>query len=879
MHTAMIIAQTIGRSLKMIMTKLKNGNLFVRISVLVSGILFFFIPLQLSQGRDTSSSNPTYDIAIGHVDRFIINGKNFTAEGWGVSTDALKTIDSIIILIGGKTVYNGKFEKFDRPDVVTAMSQSSYLNSGWRINGTFPNTIILEKHSLAVQLKMNTGELVELPITKQNQTVKKKINAHRVEIYLLSFSVICVLITFCFAERLVNAARCKWQIIIQPWEFPCYAMILLFICLVASGITGSSLNFGLRQVPFIQTNGSLLWGNYQPIRSDEWLVATPLALAQKNHSPAFPIINKNLGENGQNMLVVSGVPVWHISALSKPATWGFFVFPLRHALSWYWWFPLFGCFFALWSFFDLICPNNWRTGFMISLLFCTSAYVTAWSYGPAYTVFFPCIATYSSISILREQQKVSTLILWSILFGISGAGFVLILYPPWQISLGYLFLSLAAGIILRDKLYQKLNLLKVISISLGIGIAGIILWQWWTDAQSAIHIMVNTVYPGQRTLITGGTYSIVGMLRGFTNLITLYCLGCSYSNPSEIASFYYMIPGIIILFYTRKKQGEINSVHFILSAFILLELIFLFIGFPKKIAEISLWGRVPETRADLSLGLAHLILIGMLLSSRISSRKVQNFFKPGILGSFSITPIDKLSSIRITRKSLTHGIAAFLWGVLILYVVVNMIKLSPWNSKYVVLAIVFIYTVTSSWSLASGKRNIFLLVNLLFSLITICKFNPIAIAPSVITKTINLPSSSKVVTLGDSITAMMLLATGQKVYNGIFHYPQRSFWERFDSDRSKSDIYNRYQHLVIRSNEIPDPYFNITNPGTDTVVLSVSPEHFDFRTIGADILLAPTNLSKKLSLNKSLKFTEQLTEKSAKWSKFKIDELPGSIVK
>lgn len=62
------------------------------------------------------------------------------------------------------------------------------------------------------------------------------------------------------------------------------------------------------------------------------------------------------------MLVVgmTGVPVAHISAVAKPATWGFFLFDLRQALAWYWWFPFFWLpdrsvvgFFAL---FDL----NWK---------------------------------------------------------------------------------------------------------------------------------------------------------------------------------------------------------------------------------------------------------------------------------------------------------------------------------------------------------------------------------------------------------------------------------------------------------------------------------------------------------------------------------------
>ena len=251
-----------------------------------------------------------------------------------------------------------------------------------------------------------------------------------------------------------------------------------------------------------------IWGKDQPVRSDEWLVLTPLAIAQYNHRPKFPVVNQNLGEDGQNMLIVGmvGVPVAHISSIAKPAIWGFFLFDLKRALSWYWCFPIFACLFALWGVVALLLPEDWRSSFLIALWFSLSPYVAAWSHWPAYTVFFPSLALLSAIAILKSHSKY-LLPVWSCILGMSLAGFILVLYPPWQISLAYLFLALAMGIVVRDKLYRNFNKTKWAFYGIAIVIAGLILWKWWSDAHQAIRFMLATVYPGQRSAEVGERYT------------------------------------------------------------------------------------------------------------------------------------------------------------------------------------------------------------------------------------------------------------------------------------------------------------------------------------------------------------------------------------
>src|SRR5262249_49394671 len=123
-----------------------------------------------------------------------------------------------------------------------------------------------------------------------------------------------------------------------------FALWVLFLVLVAAGIHGSSIAFAIQEwspgshysgylLPRIADKlgglnvgalGNLALSTPRIDRSDEWIKNTPPALGQFNHDPKFPVVNTNIGD-GQNMLAwMPNTPVWHLTALARPATWGYF---------------------------------------------------------------------------------------------------------------------------------------------------------------------------------------------------------------------------------------------------------------------------------------------------------------------------------------------------------------------------------------------------------------------------------------------------------------------------------------------------------------------------------------------------------------------------
>ena len=100
-----------------------------------------------------------------------------------------------------------------------------------------------------------------------------------------------------------------------------------------------------------------LMSDAKAARWDELVIATPMSLSQFAHTPRFPVVNTNIG-NGQNMLLSYHAPVWHITTLARPATWGYFLLGPQRGLAWYWWFRVFACFTVLYLLLEIVLEGN-----------------------------------------------------------------------------------------------------------------------------------------------------------------------------------------------------------------------------------------------------------------------------------------------------------------------------------------------------------------------------------------------------------------------------------------------------------------------------------------------------------------------------------------
>ncbi|RMQ49168.1 hypothetical protein ALQ04_00271 [Pseudomonas cichorii] len=657
----------------------------------------------------------------------------------------------------------------------------------------------------------------------------------------LSALVICFIRT----DLLRRSIKARLKIDLQePLLFSC-CVLLVFMLFTTLGLSGSSLNLGLRQSPFIEADMTRVWGSEQAIRSDEWLVLTPMAIAQYQHVPRYPVVNDRLGLDGQNMLVagMTGLPVAHLSALARPATWGFFVFDLKRALAWYWWFPLFGCFLALAHVLHALAPGRWRQGFLFSLLFVSAPYVVAWSFWPAYAVFFPCIALLCLLKIL-QPRKSWLLVPLGILAGVAVAGFFLLLYPPWQVTVGYLFIALIVGVAIRDRLYRNITLESVLALLLALLVAGLLAGSWWLSAREAIEAMMHTVYPGQRNIEVGGDIAWHILLKGYTNIMTLQYAEPRLNNQSEAASFYYFFLPLAVLFIRRARQRSLTALEIAVAVMIGFILLYMLMGVGRTLSHYSLWSYVTSKRADLALGLACLVLTHLL-----------------------IRPL-RIPSFARSHNTIVMGSIALLWAVLV-YVAIRAFgePLPTGLSMPIILALTFM-AIACSYFLLVGRPYAFLGLNLGLTLATTLSFHSLSIAPQYL-KSPSVQSDAPVLVLGSQIPAMFLLASGNQVVNGVFYYPQASVWRRLDPEGREVMLYNRYQHLLFLGQPSVEE-LQITVPQADVVKVLVNLQHLDFNRTGAARIMAPESDSALLRQNPSLSIEH--AEKG--WAWFRVKPLP-----
>ena len=647
-----------------------------------------------------------------------------------------------------------------------------------------------------------------------------------------------------YAERLSRLFFDNWRIRISPSLVALSVLLCSFFGLVTLGLSGSSIKTTIDNSTFIRHDLVSLIGKSRGIRGDEASVNTPMAIGQYNHTPRFPVVNTHLGPEGQNMLVIgfSGMPVKHVTAFSKPATWGFFSLGLRQALAWYWWFPVFGCLLSLWGVLNLLFPGRWRLMLALSTAFTFSPYVVAWSFWPAYAVFFPSVALLIMLYSFQHDSFLRLLPL-SVFLGIVLAGFVLVLYPPWQVPLGYLFLFVFIGVVIRDRLYARFTLRHSLMIAIALVTTGLILYSWWHDAHLAVNAMLQTVYPGQRLMVTGGDVERFSLVKGVSNIITLH-KSFHYLNASEMASFVYVIiPLLIFVSAGLFSTGKSNPLTVCLLLFVMMVIIYQYVGIPAMLAKQSMWGRSTSSRADIALGLAQIFLIAAALSGQ--ERSVRERF-----------PF-------LSRRLFLYAIP-LLWTLFLLFLFSRLtLRLEGFhgNIRMVVWIVVTIYilmTGLASHYLLTGKSRAFVITYCLLTFSISLPFNPLIRTPDIVAVKPGFPyvkaSDGRVLVMDNSSSnAMMLMAAGISVVNGVHYYPQRVLWHQLDPSGSRDALYNRYQHLCFDDVPMSDPTASrIENPVGDVVRVSVDGSGFDFRSLPAGSVLVMDSTAPSLARNASL---------------------------
>lgn len=803
--------------------------------------------LHLAPAQAATADAAAQSVDRAFLDQVMVDQAAHTVRltGWAVSRSGKVGNPTLDVRVGGRTIYSGPGQTQPRPDVAKQTGHEEWLDSGWTVSVPLTSGINPGDKSLLVTVRFgDEAPIVSHPSAPQNASINIPAERPRVRVRVaLLIAALLPLCGFLFAPSLTRLfAKVTGRRVLQPVP-TAVGCVLSFVILVAMGVSGSSLSEVQAPLPIAGLETTVIANSARNIRSDEWLVLSTMAIGQARHSPAFPIVNKNLGPNGQNMLVVgmTAVPVWRISALARPATWGYFFLPLPQAFAWHWWLPIFGCVLGLWACFCVLFPGNWRVCLALSGCFVASPYVVAWSYWPAYVTMFATIAFASLIALLKAQRGWKMLG-YALLVGISTSGFILTLYPAWQVPIGYLFLLLLGTVLYRDRHELRFSAANLACVAIGLVIAGAAVVSWWLDAHGAVAAMMATLYPGQRSAELGGGIDSWYFARGVTNFTTLYADLSGVSNSSEVASFLYLtLPTLVGAVLSRAYSGKSKQVFYALVAFLVFASLYQFVGFPLWLAKLSLWGRTFASRVDLAAGIASIALLGCVLARDHDKG-------------------DTDAPAAVTHK-LIAAAAAAMWVAIVW-----------WSFSFAPEPIVRLFTRPTlvallvvlgacSYLLAVRWTWTFLVSYFVVLMYSTSAFNPLTVV-SATARPVTAHSDGtecgvaggRTLVLGSNVPAMALMASGCPILDGVSYYPQMNLWQSLDPDGHQIAMYNRYQRLLFDLDDLNgSPQAEITAPQLDTVRVRFDSRAFDFARLPISHVLIESGKMRDLRLNGSLR--------------------------
>lgn len=353
-------------------------------------------------------------------------------------------------------------------------------------------------------------------------------------------------------------------------------------------------------------------GTPKDIRSDEWLLHTPWIWSQANQQPAFPIVNRNVG-NGV-MPLITNLPVRHWTMIFRPQMWGFFVFDTERAFAFNWNFKWFGLLLGGFLFLRIIARENNFLALSGALLLLFASYIQWFFSNPTNLpeiismLFFGLWA----FDLLLRSSSRWVMLGAAVVLLVAVEQFVFCCYPRYQVALAYLAAALlAGGFMLRLKRPERPPLVgdrfRLSCMLATLFLAAGLLYQWSREIAPTFTEIRGLAYPGQ-VFSTGGGYPWVGFLAPFLEFsMTPEHHPPLLGNVCEASGFLFIAPLLAAGLIWDAWRQRADPILFMLVLFLGGTILFMVAGIPKWLAQVSGWSYVVSYRAILPLGVASIV--------------------------------------------------------------------------------------------------------------------------------------------------------------------------------------------------------------------------------------------------------------------------------
>lgn len=625
--------------------------------------------------------------------------------------------------------------------------------------------------------------------------------------YFLIFIILFTIIFYIFSDE---NRKIKFLNLIYTYRIPVLAVFVI-VCVVFQ-IHGSSIN----ELNTFLVKHNTLFGVSRIIRADEFNVNTMLAFSQYMNN--FSYFSDIVRAAPTDMFLIYGQPVWDIGIIFKPFLLGYLFLPQGYGLSFFWVSRLAALFLISFEFGKLLTNKNKKLSFSYSLLITFSPLVQWWFAinGLVEQLIFGQLGVLLIYYYMNSDDYKKRLVIALSLMLCVG-GFILVMYPSWQIPFAYVFVLLACWIFLKYRKTFTAGKKDAAIIILALAILSLLMAHIFNNSFETFKILMNTAYPGSEV------FNGAGDLTYFFNYVPSIFFSLMPEgiplNAVDSSAFcdFFPVPLILtflVLFYQKTKD---KLLYGLLALYVLL-IIFYIVPLPDFLLDITLRGHVRNIRLYSVIG-----FVGCLMLIR------------------SISSLKDLGNKKL--------IIAF--SVILSVAVVYMSKfayLDYYHSWMLVILVIFYSIFISIIFLSSsdkGKR-IFLIACIVMCFLTGSLVNPVDTGIDVVYDSPYIQEVSAIVKKDpDGIWIVQdmylnsLIPVGAKTINSINTYPDLDKWHTLDVNNQYEDVYNRYAHICIILQNESDTSFQLASSDIIHLYLNVN----DLEKLNVSYIASPSNLT------------------------------------
>lgn len=520
------------------------------------------------------------------------------------------------------------------------------------------------------------------------------------------------------------------------------------------------------------------------IRSDEWLVNSPLMFSQKYVN--YNINNDLVRADKTNIYLLSTAPVLDLLEIARPLSLGVMLFGNDYGISIWWFGRVFALFFTTFELLMILTKKNKKISLFGSILVLGSS-VIQWFFASYITEILigGQLALISFYYLIKSESKLKK-VLWSFVFAIGMLDYCLILYPAHQIPFGYIFVIIALWMIFDNK---ENNVIKknIKYMICPIIIVLTVLIRFFLLSKEGISAISNSVYPGHR-FTNGGNWN--EWQRLFQYPYTMLLPFKSTGDACTISSFLslFPLPLIIAIYYLVKNKKQIKkegifSKNFLVIGLVFLEILYLafcIFKLPSFIVKVTLLSKTTVNAICAPIGFICILLMCILM--------------------------DKVKFNKKNEKIMCLVISLLL-SLFCVYVSYSF--MSDYVNKYICFALFLIFSILNYLYLTNDKKikqNVLIICMSCICFVNIIYVNPLTIGTDMIykkplaneiNKIISNDKDSRWIALDSFITPNYLMMNGAKTINSTNLYPNLKLWIKIDKNGKYENVYNRYAHTII----------------------------------------------------------------------------------